>query len=82
LNALVSKACSLDLIAANDINDRGEIAGQALVRGTTRAPAFLASRNREDDSGFAAASQIQTSAVMLPASVRARMRIQFVGAVP
>jgi probable HAF family extracellular repeat protein len=41
LNSLVSSGSSLYLLAANDINDRGEIVGQALDQSSGAAPAFL-----------------------------------------
>ena len=84
LNALVSKACSLELIAANDINDEGAIVGQALLRGTTDTPAFLAIPSRDGDDSVLGvlASQNHTSAIPLPQNVRERIRIQFVGALP
>ncbi len=84
LNALLSKSCSFSLIAANDIDDRGEIVGQALVKGTADAPAFLAIRTGDDDSALiaAASANSNTTAVALPQSVRERIRIPLVGALP
>ena len=42
LNTLTTPGSPLYLIVANSINDWGQITGQAIVQGTTQAPAFLA----------------------------------------
>lgn len=42
LNSLVLRGSHLYLTAANDINDRGAITGQAKLEGSTQTPAFLA----------------------------------------
>ena len=74
LNALVSKSSSLYLYVANDINDLGEIVGQAVdpVRGT--APAFLATPTSAGEYSEAAAAQVGENAatkvkVVLPEKI-------------
>lgn len=76
LNAAVGRSPGTHLYAANDINNRGHITGEAVNLATRASTAFTASPNRHSRSALASppagslkASQHQP----LPASVRARM---------
>ncbi|MBV9271715.1 MAG: hypothetical protein JO165_11505 [Candidatus Eremiobacteraeota bacterium] len=66
LNCFVPPNSPLHLLVANDINDRGVIVGQALVRGTTRAPAFLATPPQDWDAATAIPLQSDVRAPILP----------------
>jgi probable HAF family extracellular repeat protein len=74
LNTLVCRGSSLYLTYGGDINDRGEIAGEAFVQETGASPAFLAvpshGRGRCKDNSPAGQK------VILPESVRERLRQQ------
>ncbi|HEV2395687.1 MAG TPA: hypothetical protein VGS27_01935 [Candidatus Sulfotelmatobacter sp.] len=74
LNALVSQSSSLVLYVANDINDLGEIVGQAVNPVTGIAPAFLAMPTPAGESVEADAGQVGGNAgikakVVLPEKV-------------
>ena len=74
LNALVSASFSLYLYVANDINDLGEIVGQAVDPVTGSAPAFLATPTSAGECGEAAAGRVGQGAaeklkVVLPERV-------------
>lgn len=74
LNALVSQSSSLYLYVANDINDLGEIVGQAVDPVTGIAPAFLATPTSAGEYDGAAAEQVSEAAgtkvkVVLPEKV-------------
>ena len=72
LNAVISRGCSLNLISANDINDRGDIVGQGYDPNTGEAPAFLARRTGDDEAsdGAASAAPIQSPKIILPDNIR------------
>jgi len=70
LNALIPSTSSLYLISANDLNNYGEIVGQAFDQKTGTLPAFLATPNdgnSESDVGL-------RTPVELPAQIRERIR--------
>lgn len=74
LGTLISPQSSLSLLYANDINDRGEIVGQAYDSSTTDTVGFLATPNYEAASEAASSiSQIgNASKVALPENIRAQ----------
>lgn len=74
LNSLVSTSSSLLLIHGSDINDRGEIVGQAYDSSTGTTPAFVAIPN--DGSAMRASSNSSRS-VILPERVRKMLRQQW-----
>jgi probable HAF family extracellular repeat protein len=78
LNTLIPPDSSLYLLSANDLNDRGEIAGQAFQQSTGGAPAFLALPRQ--DGGEAAQSGAQArERVTLPEKVREHLRKRWWG---
>ncbi len=74
LNSVIPKTSGLSLLAANDINSRGYIAGQALVNGTTTTPAFLLTPTSHCEAALTSAASSH-STTTLPPSVRAHLRI-------
>lgn len=81
LNTLIPSGSSLSLIYGADINDRGEIVGEAFDQSTGDAPAFLAipcDDEHADDEGCLAAAQaavgIERTRVVLPENVREQLR--------
>jgi hypothetical protein len=60
---------SMFLLYANDINDRGEIVGEAFDPSTNVAPAFLAIPNPGVAGASAQASGHETQKIALPESV-------------
>ncbi len=72
LNSFLPANSPLYLLAANDIDDRGDIVGQALVQGTSQAPAFLAIPPYGWDARKAMPLRLVTSPRTIPASVRAK----------
>lgn len=74
--ALVSTSPTLSLLLAQDINDSGEITGEAFDSATVTAPAFLAIPvNAGDREASVSAAQAEGDAqkVALPESVRMRL---------
>jgi probable HAF family extracellular repeat protein len=71
LNALISSTSSLYLTSANDLNNYGEIVGQALDQKTGTLPAFLATPN---DGGNSESDVGLRTPVELPAQIRERIR--------
>jgi probable HAF family extracellular repeat protein len=69
LNALISSDSSLYLVSANDLNDRGEIVGQAFNENTGEAPAFLAVPSQQETELGAPAAQARQR-VILPESMK------------
>jgi probable HAF family extracellular repeat protein len=77
LNAVVSHRPSLYLISANDINDLGDIVGQAFDPSTGSAPAFLATPALDTTSSGDEAAQLSgdtSPKVILPETVRKHLR--------
>jgi probable HAF family extracellular repeat protein len=77
LNAVVSHRPSLYLISANDINDLGDIVGQAFDPSTGSAPAFLATPALDTNSSRDEAAQLSGDTppkVILPETVRKQLR--------
>lgn len=81
LNSLVSSGSSLYLLSANDINDRGEIVGQAFDQASGAAPAFLlvpCGEEGTDAENCQSSSQnqaaIEKPMIVLPKTVRERPR--------
>jgi probable HAF family extracellular repeat protein len=80
LNTLIPAASSLYLLSANDLNDRGEIVGQALDQTTGTTPAFLTvpdqTRVHDKDCQESAQSHmgIENPKVVLPARIREQLR--------
>ena len=72
LNSLVSSGSSLYLLSANDLNDRGEVVGQAFDENTGTAPAFLLVPT-DNELGAVGRSQVHREAD-LPESVRDQLR--------
>jgi len=72
LNALIASTSSLHLISANDLNNHGEIVGQAFDQKTGTLPAFIASPNNNDGN-----SQLEIQSrplIQLPASLHDRLQ--------
>jgi len=79
LNALVPPGSSFYLYTANDINDLGEVVGQAVDPVTGVAPAFSATPAVEVENSEARATQVSGDAstkVILPEKVRKRLQRQ------
>jgi len=85
LNTLIPANSPLDLIVANDLNDAGEIVGQAFDQSTGGAPAFLAIPCDQEHAGAAdckdqAAGRADAQGlsehlrVILPEGVREQLR--------
>jgi probable HAF family extracellular repeat protein len=79
LNGLISQGSSLYLTVASDINDRGEIVGNAVPKGTDYERAFLALPRRDGDDSEAAmfAAQVggnPTPKVVLPDNVSKQLQ--------
>jgi probable HAF family extracellular repeat protein len=81
LNSLISSGSSLYLLSANDLNDRGEIVGQAFDQDSGAAPAFLVvpcgeARANAENCHVSAQSQtgIEKPKIVLPETVRERLR--------
>jgi probable HAF family extracellular repeat protein len=72
LNALVSSTSSLYLVSANDINDYGEIVGQAFDESGAQLPAFIATPDGENSMSDVQALPL----VQLPANIRQRLQQQ------
>ena len=72
LNSFLPAGSALYLLSASDINDRGEIVGQANVIGTAQSPAFLATPARGWNPATATPLRAIVSPPLLPASVRAQ----------
>jgi probable HAF family extracellular repeat protein len=89
LNELVDgSGASLYLTAANDVNDRGEIVGQACVLQngqclpTSPLVAFLAIPCGADDTRHAISrARLPARSVVLPANLRARILRRYTGAI-
>ncbi len=75
LNSLVSSGSSLYLLTANDINDRGEIVGQAYDLSSGGAPAFLAKPSSNESIATRYQSQRRVK-LILPEGVLQRVRQQ------
>lgn len=73
LNTLTSPDSSLYLLSANDLNDHGEIVGQAYDQSSGGAPAFLA---KPSPNGAISAQLHGRVKLILPESVRQRVRQQ------
>jgi probable HAF family extracellular repeat protein len=85
LNSLVdASGASLYLLAANDVNDRGEIVGQACVLqagkclATSSLVAFVARPHRPGPHPYARSRSL-AQAVVVPASVLARVMRRYTG---
>lgn len=78
LNTLIPSDSSLYLISTGDINDKGEITGQACVVSngacTSELPAFLAIPEREGEWSAAQASGEEGPHVIVPAAVLQQAR--------
>ena len=81
LNSLIPANSPLYLLSANDLNDRGEIVGQAFDQSTGAAPAFLTipcDEEQANDEHYHASAQKQTNSgkprIVLPAAVREQLR--------
>ena len=61
------------LIYANDINDRGEFAGEALDQNTGTAPAYIATPSRHWNSSSPAESTRQSQPLKLPDKLRLQL---------
>jgi hypothetical protein len=72
LNAVISQGSSLNLISANDINDRGDMVGQGYDPNTGEAPGFLATPTDGDGAseGSTFAAPIQSPKIILPDDIR------------
>jgi probable HAF family extracellular repeat protein len=75
LNTLTSPDSSLYLLSANDLNDRGEIVGQAYDQSSGGAPAFLAKPSPNETIAIQYQSQPRVK-LILPEGVRQRVRQQ------
>ena len=74
LNTLIPTGSSLSLLYANDINDHGEIVGQAYDSGTGADPAFLAvPEHGRTAATSAAAANRNSQKVVLPEGVRKQL---------
>jgi probable HAF family extracellular repeat protein len=73
LNAFLAPNSPYDLLAANDIDDRGDIVGQAAVIGTTQVPAFLAVPPLGWDPASSVPTRSNVSAPALALSLRKRI---------
>ncbi len=72
LNALISSTSSLYLVSANDLNNYGEIVGQAFDQKSGTLPAFVATPNNNNGN-----SQLEIQVrplIQLPASLRDRLQ--------
>ncbi|MGA8027441.1 MAG: hypothetical protein WB992_09860, partial [Bryobacteraceae bacterium] len=78
LNSLIPPLSPLYLFYANDINDRGEIAGEAYDQSTNESPAFagLPTRAGEDNdaASFEPAGARAVPRVILPANIREQLK--------
>ena len=77
LNTLVASGPSFSLIAGADINQRGEIVGQAFDPRSGDTPAFLAIPNSAEDAAGLSAARVQSTArteTTLPENVRRALR--------
>lgn len=81
LNTLIPAKSSLYLLSANDLNDHGEIVGQALDQTTGATPAFLTvpcdeTRVHDEDCQESAQTRmdIENPKVVLPARIREQLR--------
>ena len=74
LNCFLPANTSLYLITASDINDHGDIVGQATVQGTSEAPAFMARPPHNWDP----ATATPVRAVVTPQAVPAGLRLPLV----
>ncbi len=80
LNSLLASNSSLYLLLANDINDRGEIAGYAVDSTTGNTVAFLAVPALATSNGAKKASAASHSQfVAVPEALRQRMRQRVLG---
>lgn len=75
LNTLTAPDSSLYLLSANDLNDRGEIVGQAYDQSSGGAPAFLAMPSSNGALGIQTHSHSRVK-LILPEGVRQRLRQQ------
>jgi len=77
LNALIPPGSPLSLLYANDINDRGELAGQAYDSSTGDTPAFLATPNHNGIAADVVSSTSQgkndTTGFALPENIREQL---------
>ena len=73
LNTLIPPDSSLYLLYANDINDLGEIVGQAFDQSNGGAPAFLAVPTHGEGEAAQTGAQVR-SKIILPQSVRERLK--------
>jgi len=73
LNTLTSSDSSLYLLSANDVNDRGEIVGQAYDQSNGSGPAFLAKPSPNGIVAIQSPSQERVK-LILPESVRQGLR--------
>jgi len=76
LNTLIPSSSKLSLIIAGDINNRGEITGQAFNSNTNESPAFLAIPTphcNNNTEGEPLGVQADTTGVILPTQVREQL---------
>ncbi|MGI9075375.1 MAG: hypothetical protein ACR2JB_29555, partial [Bryobacteraceae bacterium] len=76
LNTLIPSSSKLSLIIAGDINNRGEITGQAFNSNTNESPAFLAIPTphcNNNNEGEPLGVQTETTGVILPTQVREQL---------
>jgi probable HAF family extracellular repeat protein len=76
LNTLIPSSSPLYLLAAYDLNDQGAIVGQGFDPVSGDAPGFLAAPSSCDDAveSAATAERMQPRKIVLPDSIRLRMR--------
>jgi probable HAF family extracellular repeat protein len=81
LNTLIPSNSSLYLLFANDLNDDGEIVGQAIDEATGATPAFFVvpcdeERAKDEDCQASASSQMGTARpkIVLPETLREQLR--------
>jgi len=76
LNTVIPPNSPLYLLSANDVNDRGEIAGQGYDPVSGDAPGFLATPSSSDDAveGAISVERSQRQTITLPDNIRQHLR--------